>query len=73
MTSGYMAADLVVLLKEAAIQCVLDKENPENKKLKIEHLKASLKFVQPVMKKEGFTDIPTTTLDDVGGLRNIKR
>ena len=25
------------------------------------------------MKKEGFTDIPTTTLDDVGGLKHIKK
>mgnify|MGYP000951344314 CR=1 FL=1 len=28
--------------------------------------------MQPVLKKEGFTDIPKTTLDDVGGLKNLK-
>ena len=68
MTSGYMAADLELLLKEAAIQTLNNTQNY----LTLSTIKNALKFVQPILKKEGFTDIPVTTLDDVGGLSQLK-
>ena len=68
MTSGYMAADLELLLKEAAIQTLNNTQNY----LTLSTIKNALKFVQPILKKEGFTDIPITTLDDVGGLSQLK-
>lgn len=73
MTSGYMAADLMVLIKEATIQLLLESQQKSETEclLKAEHLVKSLRLVQPVMKKEGFTDIPNTSLDDVGGMKEI--
>jgi hypothetical protein len=32
----------------------------------------AIKEVQPVLKKDGFAKIPTTKLEDVGALDNIK-
>ena len=41
--------------------------------ISLEHFKSALKIVQPIMKKEGFTEKPETTLDDVGGLEFLKK
>lgn len=68
MTSSFMAADLVALLQQAKLLTWSKvKENKETF-LKFEHFKSAIKFVQPMMKKEGFADKPDTTLEDVGGL-----
>lgn len=63
-----MAADLEMLLKEAGVQAI----NKSETILTFPTIRNALKFIQPILKKEGFTDIPTTTLDDVGGLDKLK-
>ena len=56
MTSGFMAGDLETLLKEASIKTV--HHGKMETKISLEHLKSALKIVQPIMKKEGFTEKP---------------
>jgi transitional endoplasmic reticulum ATPase len=70
-TSGFMAADLVMLLKEAGLHA-LQSGTSSPILLTPEDISHSLTLVQPMLKKEGFTDIPTTTLEDVGGLATLK-
>lgn len=36
-------------------------------------LKEAIKFVQPSLRREGFTSIPDVTWDDVGGLDSLRK
>lgn len=84
VTGGYVAADLVALVKEAAQQCVLrcrgiptEGENGVSKTkakepISSEDFKNALILVEPLCKREGFTMIPDVTFDDVGALGPLK-
>ena len=72
LSSGFMAADLVTLLKEAALKTRANSSD-KSSVLELKHFQSALKLVQPMMKKEGFIDKPDTTLEDVGGLTVLKK
>lgn len=75
LTAGYVAVDMASLLKEATVRCVdrISKLGEEaDAIITIDDVRAAVKEVQPVLKKDGFAKIPSVKLEDVGALENIK-
>lgn len=77
-TPGYVGADLHSLLKEAgniAIERIMNLGNSMNlADLYIENddFMQAIQKVQPSSKREGFTTIPDTNWEDVGGLSELR-
>jgi SpoVK/Ycf46/Vps4 family AAA+-type ATPase len=68
LTAGYVAVDFTSLMKEAALKCVQRvttamTEEQKEKIITIEDVRAAVKEVQPVLKKDGFAKIPTVKLE----------
>ena len=68
LTAGYVAVDFTSLMKEAALKCVQRvtttmTEEQKEKVITIEDVRAAVKEVQPVLKKDGFAKIPTVKLE----------
>ena len=77
MSAGFVTVDLVALVKEAVLQCLirfesLESENQDKPLIRMEDMRKAFKVIHPVLKKDGFAKIPTVKLDDVGGLEQIK-
>ena len=85
LSHGFVGADLEALAKEAAMSCVRDilpfvnfheQEIPYEKISKLEvsmkHFLNALLEVEPSAVREVFVEIPDVTLNDIGGLNNIK-
>lgn len=71
MTPGYVPADILQLLREAATESYI--RCPETPTLQLSDFKNGLKRVQPTAKREGFAQIPSFSLDNIGGLENVKQ
>ena len=71
MTPGYVPADILQLIREAATESYL--RCPENPQLQLVDFQKGLKRVQPTAKREGFAQIPAFSLDNIGGLENVKQ
>lgn len=77
LTPGYVGADLHSLIKEAgnqAISRIISIENYNLSLISIEmqdFLKA-IEIVQPSSKREGFSTIPDTTWEEIGGLETLR-
>lgn len=77
LTPGYVGADLHSLIKEAANQSIsrimsMDTLNPLNLFIEMQDFTEALKIVQPSSKREGFSTIPDTTWEDIGGLEDLR-
>lgn len=77
LTPGYVGADLHSLIKEAANQAIsriMDSYPFDLTSLYVEmgDFSKALEIVQPSSKREGFSTIPDTTWDDVGGLEELR-
>lgn len=77
MTPGYVGADLHSLVKEAgnqAISRIMDMKHIEMSEVFIEmnDFTKALEIVQPSSKREGFSTIPDTTWDEIGGLESLR-
>ncbi|CAL6086214.1 AAA_family ATPase [Hexamita inflata] len=69
LTPGYVPADIYQLLREASIDANI-KQQPQ---LTIDNFKVAVKKVQPTAKREGFATIPEFSLNQIGGLEEVKR
>ena len=77
LTPGYVGADLHSLIKEAANQAIariMDSFPFDLSSLYVEmgDFSKALEIVQPSSKREGFSTIPDTTWEDVGGLEELR-
>ena len=77
LTPGYVGADLTSLIKESGNQAIfriMQEKSYDLSSIFIEmqdFLKA-IEIVQPSSKREGFSTIPDTTWDNVGGLEELR-
>lgn len=77
LTPGYVGADLHSLVKEAANQSIsrimsIDSIDLFNLYIEMRDFNEALKIVQPSSKREGFSTIPDTTWEDIGGLEDLR-
>ena len=77
LTPGYVGADLHSLIKEAgnqAISRLMAVENYDLSSISIEmqDFLQAIEVVQPSSKREGFSTIPDTTWDEIGGLEALR-
>ncbi|CAG9333548.1 unnamed protein product [Blepharisma stoltei] len=77
LTPGYVGADLQSLVKEAgnrAISRVMQEEmlDLENLYIEMGDFLHAVSKVQPSSKREGFSTIPDTTWQDIGGMENLR-
>lgn len=77
-TTGYVCSDLVALVSQAAHYSLLrsfSKEIIDRKNIVMikEDFELAMKEICPISKKTGFSNIPTTTWDDIGALNHLKK
>ena len=85
MSHGFVGADLEALAKEAAMSCVRDVlpyvnfheqdipyEKVSSLEVNMKHFMNALLETEPSATREVFVEIPDVTLDDIGGLHDIK-
>jgi SpoVK/Ycf46/Vps4 family AAA+-type ATPase len=77
LTPGYVGADLHSLIKESANQSISRiMENPSldlsTLFIEMQDFSKALEIVQPSSKREGFSTIPDTTWEDIGGLEDLR-
>lgn len=77
MTPGYVGADLQSLVKEAgnrAISRIMQQEmlDLENLFIEMPDFLHAIDKVQPSSKREGFSTIPDTTWQDIGGMEHLR-
>ena len=86
VTHGYVGADLAALCREAAMVCLrslipdidfgvaeIPYEKLQSLTVDMSHFEEALKQVEPSAIREIFTEIPTVTWKDVGGLKDVKQ
>nr|CAB3473109.1 unnamed protein product [Digitaria exilis] len=71
-TPGFVGADLKALVNNAGYLAMKRIVNERRVRYRCEHEEA-IKFVQPSLRREGFTSIPDVTWDDVGGLDSLRK
>nr|CAB3476881.1 unnamed protein product [Digitaria exilis] len=71
-TPGFVGADLKALVNNAGYLAMKRIVNERRVRCRCEHEEA-IKFVQPSLRREGFTSIPDVTWDDVGGLDSLRK
>ncbi len=72
-TPGFVAADLLVLRREAAVRAAARQRNEEKPTIAQADLLGALDVVRPTAMSESTVDIPTLTLDEVGDLEPVKQ
>ncbi|MBC8244805.1 MAG: CDC48 family AAA ATPase [Verrucomicrobia bacterium] len=86
ITHGYVGADIASLCREAAMCCLrevmpdldvaartLTASQLDSLTIRMEHFQSALSQIAPSAIREVFTEIPSVTWDDVGGLDEIKQ
>ncbi|MFG1659385.1 AAA family ATPase [Micromonospora chersina] len=72
-TPGFVAADLAALVREAGVRAALRQKAAETPTVAMADFTAALEVVRPTTMAESTLELATVTLDDVGGLHEVKQ
>lgn len=72
-TPGFVAADLAALVREAGVRAALRQKTAEQPSMTMADLHAALAVVRPTTMAALTLELASVTLDDVGGLAEVKQ
>ncbi|MEU9829527.1 AAA family ATPase [Micromonospora chersina] len=72
-TPGFVAADLAALVREAGVRAALRQKAAETPTVAMADFAAALEVVRPTTMAASTLELATVTLDDVGGLHEVKQ
>ncbi|MCG5472170.1 AAA family ATPase [Micromonospora sp. LAH09] len=72
-TPGFVAADLAALVREAGVRAALRQKSAETPTVAMADFTAALEVVRPTTMAASTLDLASVTLDDVGGLDEVKQ
>ncbi|TQJ25448.1 transitional endoplasmic reticulum ATPase [Micromonospora sp. A202] len=72
-TPGFVAADLAALVREAGVRAALRQKSAETPTVSMTDFSAALEVVRPTTMAASTLDLASVTLDDVGGLDEVKQ
>ncbi|MEV4828805.1 AAA family ATPase [Micromonospora sp. NPDC049257] len=72
-TPGFVAADLAALVREAGVRAALRQKTAETPTVAMADFSAALEVVRPTTMAASTLELATVTLDDVGGLGEVKQ
>jgi transitional endoplasmic reticulum ATPase len=71
-TPGFVAADLAALVREAGVRAALRQKAAETPTVAMADFSAALEVVRPTTMAASTLELASVTLDDVGGLHEVK-
>ncbi|MFG2055481.1 AAA family ATPase [Micromonospora sp. NPDC048930] len=71
-TPGFVAADLAALVREAGVRAALRQKSAETPTVAMADFTAALEVVRPTTMAAATLELAAVTLDDVGGLHEVK-
>ncbi|AYF31313.1 AAA family ATPase [Micromonospora tulbaghiae] len=72
-TPGFVAADLAALVREAGVRAALRQKTVETPTVAMADFTAALEVVRPTTMSASTLELASVTLDDVGGLHEVKQ
>ncbi|MET8192831.1 AAA family ATPase [Micromonospora sp. NPDC005222] len=72
-TPGFVAADLAALVREAGVRAALRQKTAETPSVAMADFTAALEVVRPTTMSASTLELASVTLDDVGGLHEVKQ
>ncbi|RQX19490.1 ATPase [Micromonospora ureilytica] len=72
-TPGFVAADLAALVREAGVRAALRQKSAETPTVSMADFTAAREVVRPTTMVSSTLDLASVTLDDVGGLDEVKQ
>ncbi|MFG2048619.1 AAA family ATPase [Micromonospora sp. NPDC048935] len=72
-TPGFVAADLAALVREAGVRAALRQKSAETPTVSMADFSAAREVVRPTTMAASTLDLASVTLDDVGGLDEVKQ
>ncbi|MEU4478268.1 AAA family ATPase [Micromonospora sp. NPDC023966] len=72
-TPGFVAADLAALVREAGVRAALRQKAAETPTVAMADFTAALEVVRPTTMAASTLELASVTLDDVGGLHEVKQ
>ncbi|WP_328342442.1 AAA family ATPase [Micromonospora sp. NBC_00421] len=72
-TPGFVAADLAALVREAGVRAALRQKTAETPTVTMADFSAALEVVRPTTMTASTLELASVTLDDVGGLGEVKQ
>lgn len=72
-TPGFVAADLAALVREAGVRAALRQKSAETPTVSMADFTAAREVVRPTTMAASTLDLASVTLDDVGGLEEVKQ
>ncbi|MFG1870154.1 AAA family ATPase [Micromonospora arborensis] len=72
-TPGFVAADLAALVREAGVRAALRQKSAETPTVSMADFTAALEVVRPTTMAASTLDLASVTLEDVGGLDEVKQ
>ncbi|RAO51157.1 Proteasome-activating nucleotidase [Micromonospora noduli] len=72
-TPGFVAADLAALVREAGVRAALRQKSAETPTVSMADFTAAREVVRPTTMAASTLDLASVTLDDVGGLDEVKQ
>ncbi|MEV4119285.1 AAA family ATPase [Micromonospora sp. NPDC049645] len=72
-TPGFVAADLAALVREAGVRAALRQKSAETPTVSMADFTAAREVVRPTTMAASTLDLASVTLDDVGGLDDVKQ
>ncbi|MEU4551488.1 transitional endoplasmic reticulum ATPase [Micromonospora violae] len=72
-TPGFVAADLAALVREAGVRAALRQKSAETPTVSMADFDAAREVVRPTTMASSTLDLASVTLDDVGGLDEVKQ
>ncbi|MFF5178725.1 AAA family ATPase [Micromonospora sp. NPDC000316] len=72
-TPGFVAADLAALVREAGVRAALRQKSAETPTVSMADFTAALEVVRPTTMAASTLELASVTLDDVGGLDEVKQ
>lgn len=72
-TPGFVAADLAALVREAGVRAALRQKSAETPTVSMADFTAAREVVRPTTMASSTLDLASVTLDDVGGLEEVKQ
>ncbi|MDG4806517.1 AAA family ATPase [Micromonospora sp. WMMD1120] len=72
-TPGFVAADLAALVREAGVRAALRQKSAATPTVSMADFTAALEVVRPTTMAASTLDLASVTLDDVGGLDEVKQ
>ncbi|MDG4754567.1 AAA family ATPase [Micromonospora sp. WMMD718] len=72
-TPGFVAADLAALIREAGVRAALRQKTAETPTVAMADFTAALEVVRPTTMSASTLELASVTLDDVGGLHEVKQ